>query len=101
MFPPPTTIANSAPAETASTTWLAVASRLSGSIPYPPSPAKLSPESLRTTRFTGPKADSGSTGAALSPPAGAGSSTLSSQLVLELVADEAADDNVLADPLNR
>jgi hypothetical protein len=68
-------------------------------MPYPPSPARLSPESLRTTRFTGPKANSGSVAAALSPPGGAAPSTLSS-VALELVADEAADDDVLADPLD-
>src|SRR3712207_8477445 len=84
MFPPPTTTASSAPASTASSSWLAVDPRLPGSIPYPLSPARLSPESLRTTRFTGPSSG-------LPAP---------SKAYLELVAGEAPHDDVLANLLD-
>src|SRR3712207_2244801 len=94
MLPPPTTIANSAPASTASATLLAVQSRLAGSIPYPFSPARLSPESLRTMRFTGPSSES-------PVPSDAPILAESSIVFLELVPDEAPDNDVLADPLNR
>src|SRR5215213_6133746 len=95
MLPPPTTIANSAPAPTASRTPWAVESRLPGSIPYPPSPARLSPESLRTTRLTGPSSESPAPSS--SPICLADPSTATP---LELVVDEAPDHNVLAELLD-
>src|ERR671933_2556319 len=100
MFPPPTTMASSAPSSSASMTWLAVPSRLTGSMPYPPSPARLSPESLSTTRLTGPNL--GSMGAVFSPHTGVASSKLRAySRRLELVTDEPTDDDVLADLLDR
>src|SRR5829696_8740404 len=95
MLPPPTTTASWAPTSTASKTPFAVESRLPGSIPYPPSPARLSPESLRTTRLTGPSSESPVS--AVSPLSLADSSKAA---VLELVVDEAPDHNVLADLLD-
>src|SRR5215218_303850 len=95
MLPPPTTIANSAPASTASRTPWAVESRLPGSIPYPSSPARLSPESLRTTRLTGPSSESPAPSS--SPVCLADPSTATP---LELVVDEAPDHDVLAELLD-
>src|SRR5918997_5417469 len=96
MFPPPTTTASSAPASTASRTWLAVESRLPGSMPYPPFPARLSPESLRTTRFTEPSSEMGlAVPSALAPDLSA-----PSKVALERVAGEAPHDDVLADSLD-
>src|SRR5215218_1103026 len=95
MLPPPTTTASSAPASTASRTPFAVESRLSGSIPYPPSPARLSPESFSTTRLTGPSFESPASSFSALSLAG------SSKVALKLVVDEAPDHDVLADLLDR
>src|SRR5215216_4943463 len=96
MFPPPTTIASSAPASTASRTSVAVDSRLPGSIPYPSPPARLSPESLRTTRFTGPSSEP----RPAAPSVSASNLSALSKADLELVAREAPDDDVLSDLLD-
>src|SRR5918997_887151 len=68
-------------------------------MPYPPSPARLSPESLSTTRLTGPSSDLSA--ASFSPPAGAASSNALAPRALKLVVNEAPDDYVLAEPLDR
>src|SRR5215217_1405593 len=83
-------MASSAPASTASSTCLAVTPRLSGSIPYPPSPARLSPESLRTTRRNGPSPE----------PALLPGLSVSSKASLDRVAGEAPHHYVLSDLLD-
>src|SRR3712207_5156517 len=94
MFPPPTTTASSAPASTASSTWLAVEPRLAESVPWPPLPARLSPESLRTTRFTEPSSEMAA------PSASAPNLPAPSKATLERVAGEASHHDVLPDLLD-
>src|SRR5215204_4871533 len=95
MFPPPTTTASSAPASTASITPATTESRLAASMPRSESPARLSPESLRTTRLTGPSSESPAPSS--SPVCLADPSTATP---LELVVDEAPDHDVLAELLD-
>src|SRR5215203_818021 len=95
MFPPPTTTASSAPASTASITPATTESRLAASMPRSESPARLSPEILRTTRLTGPSSESPAP--LISPVCLADPSTA---LRLELVVDETPDHDVLANLLD-